>query len=142
MGFQECVDFANENKVCYVGTSENNHPRVRGLLLWFADEKGFYFQTASMKELYGQLKKNPKIEVCFYKTDEKMGKMLRVSGTVEFLDDLNLKTKVIEDRPFLKVMGVTPQSPELIIFRISKGKAHFWTMENNLKPKDIINFSV
>ena len=26
MGFQECVDFANENKVCYVGTSENNHP--------------------------------------------------------------------------------------------------------------------
>ena len=86
--------------------------------------------------------KNPKIEVCFYKTDEKMGKMLRVSSTVEFLDDLNLKTKVIEDRPFLKVMGVTPQSPELIIFRISKGKAHFWTMENNLKPKDIINFSV
>jgi hypothetical protein len=28
----------------------------------------------------------------------------------------------------------------MVIFRISHGQAHFWTMENNLKPKDIINF--
>ncbi|KAA6344497.1 hypothetical protein EZS27_007860 [termite gut metagenome] len=138
--FQDCIKFANENPICYLATLEGDQPRVRALGFWFADETGFYFQTASMKEIPSQLKKNPKTEVCFYHQGDPTGIMLRISGEVEFLDDMKLREKVINDRPFLKYLGLTSQSPALVLFRISCGEAHFWTMENNLKPKEIIKF--
>ena len=65
---------------------------------------------------------------------------MRVTGRAEFVDDNELKRKVIEDRGFLKQWGFTPESPGLIIFRIPKGKAYFWTMETNLEPKKMIQF--
>ena len=137
---KKCIEFANENPVCYLASVEGDQPRVRALGFWFADETGFYFQIGAIKELYGQLQKNPKTEVCIYKHEGMIGTMLRISGAIEFVDDIKLKEKVLVDRPFLKSFGLTAQSPDLIIFRIAHGKAHFWTMENNLNPKEIIEF--
>lgn len=137
---KKLISFANENRVCFLATSEDGQPRVRALGFWFSDETGFYFQTGSMKEFYKQLKNNPKTEVCFYKTGNGAGTVLRISGKVEFLNDAKLNEKCLADRPFLKSLGITADSPKLIIFRIAHGKAHFWTMENNLKPKEIIEF--
>lgn len=140
MDIRDCIKFTNENPVCFLATAEGDQPRVRALGFWFADETGFYFQTASIKEFPHQLRKNPKTEVCFYRHEGMMGKMLRIEGTVEFIDDMKLREKALNDRPFLKNFGITIDSPGLIFFRISHGKAHFWTMENNMKPKEIIEF--
>lgn len=140
MKIQDCIKFANENPLCFLATAEGDQPRVRALGFWFADESGFYFQTGTMKAFYDQLKKNSKTEACFLKYGDKAGTMLRVSGEVEFLDDIKLKEKAIIDRPFLKSLGLEATSPKLAIFRIKHGQAHFWTMENNLKPKEYINF--
>ncbi|MCW4009289.1 MAG: pyridoxamine 5'-phosphate oxidase family protein [Candidatus Bathyarchaeota archaeon] len=141
MKFEECVKFANENPTAYVATvDENGQPRVRALAMWYADESGFYFQTGTMKEFYGQLKANPTVEVCWFNNKREGGVMLRVTGKAEFLNDLKLQEKVISDRPFLKAFGLTASSPELVIFRIAKGKAYTWTMETNLAPKQKISF--
>jgi uncharacterized pyridoxamine 5'-phosphate oxidase family protein len=140
MTLLDCIKFANENPVCSLATIENDQPRVRLLGFWFADETGFYFQTSIVKEIPGQLKKNPNTEICFYKHEGAIGTMLRVSGKVEFLDDISFREKAFADRPFLKSFGMTVNSPELFLFRVRHGKAHFWTMENNLKPKEIIEF--
>jgi pyridoxamine 5'-phosphate oxidase len=140
MTILDCIKFTNENPICWLATVEDDQPRVRALGFWFADETGFYFQTASIKEFPHQLKKNPKTEVCFYKHEGMIGTMLRISGKVEFVDDMTLKEKVIYDRPFLKTFGVTADSPKLILFKIAHGQAHFWTMENNLKPKEFLEF--
>jgi pyridoxamine 5'-phosphate oxidase len=134
------IQFVTANPVCYLATIENNEPRVRALGLWFADETGFYFQTAMVKEIPHQLKKNPNTELCFYKHEGMIGTMLRILGKAEFLEDPVLKEKVLNDRPFLKSFGLTIDSPGLVIFRVAHGKAHFWTMENNLKPKEYIEF--
>lgn len=140
MNLQDCINFTNENPFCYLATVENDQPRVRALGFWFSDETGFYFQTSTVKEFPHQLKKNPKTEVCFYKHEGMIGTMLRISGEVEFIDDLKLREKVFIDRPFLKSFAMTTNSPKLVLFRISHGQAHFWTMENNLKPKEFIEF--
>ncbi len=56
--------------------------------------------------------------------------MLRVSGGVEFIDDIALKEKVLQDRPFLKDLGAKgPDDPRIIIFRISHGQAAFWPVK-------------
>jgi pyridoxamine 5'-phosphate oxidase len=140
MDINDCIKFANEVKLCFLATVESDQPRVRALGFWFADETGFYFQTGDLKQFYRQLKINPKTELCFYKHENPTGTMLRIAGKVEFIDDVKLKEKVLQERPFLKSFGLTINSPGLIIFRVSHGEAHFWTMENNLKPKDIIAF--
>lgn len=141
MDLKRCIDFANENKLSFLATSEGDQPRVRALGFWFADETGFYFQIGGMKPLHGQLKRNPKVEACFYHHDPKMGSMLRVSGSMEFVNDRALKERVLQERPFLKSFGLTnPDHPDLVIFRIPHGEAHIWTMENNLKPKEIVKF--
>jgi pyridoxamine 5'-phosphate oxidase len=140
MDIKECIQFANANPLCFLATTEGNQPRVRALGFWFADETGFYLQTGEVKEFYQQLKKNPKTELCFYRHEGAIGKMLRIAGEVEFLEDRGLKEKVLRERPFLKSFGLTIDSPGLIIFRIAHGKAHFWAMEDNLKPKVFIEF--
>lgn len=140
MNIQDCIKFTNENPTCSLATVENDQPRVRILGFWFADETGFYFQTSTVKEIPNQLEVNPKAEVCFYKHEGMIGTMLRIAGKTEFLTDSELKEKAILDRPFLKSFGLTSDSPELVLFRIAHGQAYFWTMENNLKPKEIIEF--
>lgn len=140
MNIQDCIRFSNENPICYLATVEGDQPRVRALGFWFADETGFYFQTSTIKEFTNQLCRNPKAEVCFYKHEGAIGTMLRIAGKVEFVDDLKFKEKVLKDRPFLASFGITVNSPKLVLFRITHGEAHFWTMENNLKPKEMIVF--
>jgi uncharacterized pyridoxamine 5'-phosphate oxidase family protein len=140
MNLQDCIKFTNENPICYLATVENDQPRVRAIGFWFADETGFYFQTSTTKEFTHQLIKNPNTEVCFYRQEGIIGTMLRISGKVEFVDDLKLREKVLEDRQFLKSFGITINSPALVLFRIAHGEAHFWTMENNMKPKEYIEF--
>jgi len=136
----ELIKFANENPVAYVATVDNGEPRVRALGMWFADETGFYFQTGTMKEIAGQLEKNPHVEACYYHHEGMIGQMLRISGVAEFVDDRNLKERLLNERPFLRDMGLTADSKDLVIFRIAHGKGHFWTMQDNLKPKEYILF--
>jgi pyridoxamine 5'-phosphate oxidase len=140
MDIKDCINFANEKPICFVATTEDDQPRVRALGFWFADETGFYFQTSTVKEIPNQLKKNPKIEICFYKHAGVIGTMLRIAGKAELVYDSKLKAKAFTDRPFLKTFGLTVDSPGLVLFKIAHGQAHFWTMEKNLDPKEIIEF--
>ncbi|MDR2936360.1 MAG: pyridoxamine 5'-phosphate oxidase family protein [Rikenellaceae bacterium] len=137
---QDCIRFTNENPYCYLATVESDQPRVRALGFWFADESGFYFQVGGMKDVAKQLRAHPKAEACFYRHEGALGTMLRMGGPVEFMNDRALKERIMKDRPFLIDMGLTVDSPDLAIFRIAHGEAHFWTMENNLEPKEIITF--
>ena len=140
MSFQDYVKFANDVHNCYLATAEGDQPRVRALGLFFADDTGFYFQIESVKAMYKQLQNNKKVEVYFHATGPgpDAGKVMRVSGEVEFLDDIALKTRALEERPFLKGLGIKgPEDPLLVVFRISKGEAYFWTMADNMKESEI-----
>ena len=139
MNFKDCIEFANKNPISYIATVDKDQPRVRAFLMWFADEKGFYFHTAASKGVCKQLRRNPKVEVCFYAPapPPDVGKIMRVAGEVEFLDDINLKRRLLEERPFLKAMGIGPEDPLLVVFRICRGEARFWTMENNMREAGI-----
>ena len=139
MDFQDCVAFANQCRTCYIATMDGNQPRVRPLALQFADKRGFYFQTEPVKAFYRQLKANNKVEMCFYSAEGGgLGKVMRVSGEIEFVTDLELKSKLLQDRPFLKGLGIQkPDDPLFVLFRVAKGEAFFWTMANNMKESQI-----
>jgi uncharacterized pyridoxamine 5'-phosphate oxidase family protein len=138
--FEEYIKFANENPASHIATIEGDQPRVRSMLMWIADETGFYYNTGAAKELYKQLQINPKVELCFFDPKAPNMKMMRITGKVEFINDIELKKKLVEARPFLKQMGLTPENPNLILFRIPKGDAYFWTIDTNMEPKKKITF--
>jgi uncharacterized pyridoxamine 5'-phosphate oxidase family protein len=139
MNFQECITFALDNPVCFVASSERGQPRVRGFRLLVADEDGFYFSTLSPKPIFEQLRHNPKIEVCFYNNSSDMQQVgqMRVTGEVEFLDDEVLKRKVAEERAVLEENAGQALEPLIEIFRIHSGEAHFWTMDDILREREI-----
>jgi len=91
MDIADCVKFANENPVTYIATAEGDQPRVRAFAMWFADNTGFYHHTGTPKSVCQQLRKNPKVELCFYAPGAQgTGRMMRVCGKVEFLEDKSL----------------------------------------------------
>jgi uncharacterized pyridoxamine 5'-phosphate oxidase family protein len=66
---------------------------------------------------------------------------MRVTGTVEFIDDIEMKKKLLEARPFLRQAGLTPENPGLILLKIIKCTAHFWTFATNNQPKKFVSFA-
>jgi pyridoxamine 5'-phosphate oxidase len=139
MDFKECVKFASENPVCYMATTEGDQPRVRALLMWFANEDGFYFGTLSPKEFAKQLKKNPKVEICFYNNaaDLADAKSMRVTGEIEWLDDRALASKIAKERDFLDQMAGMSLEDLWWVFRVGTGEAHFWTIPDVLKEPNL-----
>ena len=140
MEFQDCLTFAHEHRVAYLATEENGQPHVRPIGLWFADQTGFYFQSQAVKAFCKQLQNNKRVEACFHApaADGSPGTVLRVTGEVEFIDDAALKNKVLEDRPFLKDMGIeSPDDPRLAVFKIYTGEVYFWTMEYSMRESEI-----
>jgi pyridoxamine 5'-phosphate oxidase len=139
MDLQDCTKFATENPVCFIATTDGDQPRVRGFLLWFANEDGFYFATFSPKQVYKQLKNNPQVEVCFYNNPAELqdAKQMRVTGKIEFLDDEELKKKIAKERGFLEQMAGQPLEHLWEVFRIHTGEAHFWTMADVLKEPEL-----
>jgi uncharacterized pyridoxamine 5'-phosphate oxidase family protein len=134
MNIQECFDFATEHPVCSLATVDGDQPRVRTFLLWRANDDGFFFETFNPKDVYKQLKNNPKVEMCFYnnESDLEKAKTMRLTGEVEFLDDPDLKQQMLQDWPFLQ-----EAEPVLELFRIPSGEAFFWTMDDVLNERQI-----
>ena len=136
MDFKDCVKFANENKTCYLATTEGDQPRVRALGMWYADETGFYFQSQTVKAMCKQLEKNPKVEVCYCNKDG--SKVLRVYGKARFITDSKTRAKCIAERPFVKNFGITePSNPLLAVFQVYTGEAYFWTGADSMKEAAI-----
>jgi pyridoxamine 5'-phosphate oxidase len=134
MELKDVYEFANINPLCYLATVEGDQPRVRAFMLWYAGDKGFYFHTFAEKRVFQQLKVNPKMEVCFYATQN--GAMMRAAGKAVVLDDLDLKKKLLEDLPYVKKMISGPEDPNLVVFRMQEGYASFWTIgENRIEYK-------
>ena len=137
MDFKEYVQFANDNPLCYIATVDGDQPRVRAVVMWFADETGFYFQAQSVKAMCKQLEKNPKMEAYYHTKD--YSRIMRVSGKVKFVDDPSMRARCIEERPFVKDFGITdPSNPLLAVFHLYTGEAYFWTRADSMKEADIL----
>jgi pyridoxamine 5'-phosphate oxidase len=129
---EEILTFINENRIGYVATVEGDTPHVRALSTYKADEQGILFQLSAVKEMYQQLMKNPRVEVCYTGP----GKQVRISGTAEFLEEKAVKEQALKDRPFLQGL-VDEKGIDIIkVFRVKDPVVTVWTMATNLAPKE------
>ena len=139
MELADCTAFAADHPICFLATEDGDQARVRPLLLWFANEDGFYFMTMSPKEFSAQLHANPRVEVCFYNGAGELpeARSMRVTGSVEFLDDAELVHRVSEERAALEGLIGRPLEPIAEVFRIASGEARFWSLTDILKEREL-----
>jgi pyridoxamine 5'-phosphate oxidase len=134
----QALTFANQNPACWLATCVDGQPHVRGMLMWFADETGFYFHTGTGKSLSDQLAQNPRVEVAFHNPGKGPGdgRMMRVSGITERVHNPALEARLIQERAWLKDMVAAQAAGTLNLFRIVHGEIRDWTMATNLREKE------
>jgi pyridoxamine 5'-phosphate oxidase len=133
---EEVLEFVTKNPVFSLATIDGSQPRVRMMMLYKADADGIIFCTGRDKAVCKQLQSNPAAELCFYNAEQ--GRQVRIEGTVEMLDDLELKKKIVETFPFLKPWIESAGYEVMVVYRLQNAKATTWTMETNFDPKEYI----
>lgn len=133
---KEIFQLMNSNPAFHLATMDNDQPRVRGMLLFRADEDGIIFHTASSKDVFKEMKENPKVELCFFGD----GTQVRVTGEVEQVIDEKLKEEIFAhpSRKFLQAWKELGVDHLLSIFKVKNATAVTWTMETNFAEKEII----
>ena len=139
MNLADCIAFATEHPVCYLATSEGDQPRVRPVLLFFANVQGLYFVLLSPKDVCKQLQKNPKVEVCFYNyaADLSAAQSMRITGKMEIVHDAELTKRALKERGFLEAIIGRPLEPLIQVCRIHTGVGFLWTMADVLKEHEL-----
>jgi uncharacterized pyridoxamine 5'-phosphate oxidase family protein len=131
----------NSNPAFFLATTEAGQPRVRGMLLYRADDEGIIFHTGGMKDVYQQLLANPAVELCFF--DQQKWIQVRVRGRARHIDDLQLKQEIVNapGREFLKPWVESQGIGILEVFRVEECQAFVWTMATNFAPKEPVRIS-
>lgn len=102
--------------------------------MYKADERGILIQLSTVKGMYGELVRNPKVELCFNSS----GKVVRISGIADFMEDRNLKEEIVQARPFLKSLVDAHGWEAIKVFRVANPLATVWTMTTNLEPREFV----
>ncbi len=132
---EQIYNIMNQNPAFFLATIDGEVPRVRGMLLYRADEQGIVFHTGTMKKLYGQILANPNVELCF--VDQKSGAQVRVSGRIDIVDERALKEEITAhpSRQFLRTWKDGGEMEDFydsfVVMRLKAGKAIVWTMAEN-----------
>ena len=97
---KEVYEFLKDSKVFYLGTVDNDKPRVRpfGALNIYNDK--LYIQTGKVKDVSKQMSINPNVEICAMNN----GKWIRVEAKVVSDDSLEAKISMLDNNPELKSM--------------------------------------
>lgn len=133
---EDIFPLLNENPVFHLATMDNDQPRVRGMLLFRADEKGIIFHTASTKDVFKQISVNPKVEMCF----NCKSIQIRITGVLEINTDPILREEIFAhpSRKFLQAWKSMGIDNLLTVFVLKNGVATTWTMETNFSKKQYI----
>ena len=130
MNKAEILEFITANPTAFVATVEGNKPYVRPLGTYRADENGIIFSMQADKDVYKQVIKNPETQICYYADRV----VIRISGQMEPVADLELKKEIAEARPFVKP-GVEKHGWDYVgVFRVKNAKATVLDMKGPPAP--------
>jgi uncharacterized pyridoxamine 5'-phosphate oxidase family protein len=121
----EAVQFLIDNPVFYLATVDGDEPKVRpfGFIMEFQGK--IYFCTSNEKQVFKQLKANPKFEVC---TTDKAGRWIRLKGKAVFDDNYEAKKKVFEMMPIVADIYQDASNPIFEVFYLAEGEAAIFSM--------------
>ncbi|WP_206460664.1 pyridoxamine 5'-phosphate oxidase family protein [Anaerovorax sp. IOR16] len=85
---EEIFNFLENNKYGSLATSAEEQPYVRPFEYGFKTDEGIFFYTSEDKEVYSQLRSNPR--VCFCATDKNLT-YVQLTGDIKFTEEEKYK---------------------------------------------------
>lgn len=115
---QRVYDFLKEAGTYYVATAEGDQPRIRpfGTVDIYNGKLGI--QTGKKKEIFKQIQKNPKVEICAMRG----GEWIRVAGELYADDSVEACEHMLKDYPELRSM-YAPGDGNCVVLYFKSGVA-------------------
>ncbi len=92
----EILSFLKANQIFFLATVDGDQPKSRPLGFVMEYEGRIYFGVGNQKEVYRQIKANPKVEIISYSAE---GKWLRLTGQAVFDDRPPVIEAAVAARP-------------------------------------------
>ena len=127
---EEVQDFLKECGVYYLATVEGDQPKVRPFATVVIFENHLYIQTGKKKDVFKQIEKNNKVEICGFKD----GRWIRVSGKLIPDDRIEAKKYMLDQYPDLRRM-YDENDDNTIVLYFEKGTATISSFTD--KPRTI-----
>ena len=119
------VEFTMKNRMGFLATVGDGKPRVRAWGLMDYEDGKFYFGTANTKDVFTQLNVVPYAEwICM---DPQTYATLRIFGKVVFVDDIEMKQKIIAANPMIKDRYAGEKAKEFELFYITDIKTNWFS---------------
>ena len=128
----EVQKFLKECGVYYLATVDGDTPKVRPFGTAEIFENHLYIQTGKKKDIFKQIEKNNKVELCGFKD----GKWIRVSGNLILDDRISAKKDMLDKNPNLRSMYDENDDNTAVLY-FESGRAVFFSFGE--EPR-IINF--
>lgn len=97
---KEVQEFLKSCGVYFLATMDNDQPRVRPFGTAEIFENHLYIETGKKKDVFKQIEKNNKVEICAFKDS----KWIRVSGELVVDDRVEAKKDMLDKNPSLRAM--------------------------------------
>ena len=128
---EEIYKFLKEAELYYLATMDDDQPRVRPFGTAEIFEGHLYIQTGKKKDVYKQIEKNNKVEICAFND----GRWIRITGELIADDRVEAKKDMLDKNPTLRGM-YDENDDNTIVLYFKSGKAIISSFRE--APKEII----
>ena len=115
----EVYEYLKQCGTFYLATMDGDQPRVRPFGAIDAFEGKLYIQTGKVKKVFGQMKKNPRVELCAMAKD---GSWIRIEASAVEDDRIAAKQHLLDANPVLKSRYAADDG-NTAVFYLSKATA-------------------
>lgn len=127
---EEVYEFLKQCGTYYLATDDHGQPRVRPFGTIDLFDGGLYIQTGRSKDVYRQMEKNPKVELCAFDGN----RWLRVAAEAETDNRIEAETHMLDAYPSLQGR-YQPGDGNTVVLRLKHVTATFSSFTD--EPKTI-----
>lgn len=120
------LEFLPSNQVFYLATVDGGQPRVRPLGFHMEFEGRLYLGVGTHKNVYRQIRENPKIEIC---ATGGMGEWMRITATAEIDQRQEVVDYSLESMPSLREIYNEKTGYVIGTFYLKDAEAVFYDMK-------------
>ncbi len=110
--------FGGVNTPVAIATDADGKPSVRFFSFKMYEDDKIYFMTAKSKNVYKELCKNPKMQICSLPNDK--NEWVRIDAEAKFEDNKELIQKAFDIFPFFTQVYKTPDNEDIALFFLDK----------------------
>ena len=119
-GVEKVDRFLSETGAFFLATTDGKRPHLRPLGMHFVADGKLWFGVGDFKQVYKQLKKNPRVEIVALK---KNGHWLRYAGRAVFTKDDKYAQKALEMAPNLRAIYNEQTGNKMMMFYLDDATA-------------------